>query len=73
MYPSLNLFRLGQEDVSDGLKGKERVDKRRILLADDHPTILKQLIELLETKFEIAAAVENGGPSSRPQRVSSRI
>lgn len=73
MYPSLNLFRLGQQDVSDGLQGKEQVDKVRILLADDNPTILKQLIDLLETKFEIAAAVENGGPSSRPQRLSSQI
>jgi DNA-binding NarL/FixJ family response regulator len=60
MYQSLNLFRLGQEDVSDGLKGKERVDKIRILLAEDHPTMLEQLIDLLETEFEIAAAVEDG-------------
>ncbi len=60
MYQTRNDFRLGQQDVSHGLTGKEQVDRIRILLADDHPTMLKQLIDLLEPEFEIAGAVEDG-------------
>ena len=32
----------------------------RILLADDHPEMLKKVAQLLEGDFEVVAAVENG-------------
>jgi CheY-like chemotaxis protein len=35
----------------------------RILLADDHHEMLRKISELLESEFEIVAAVANGGSS----------
>lgn len=49
--------------MSDGGAGQaveEQKRKRRVLLADDHRTMLNRLVSHLEPYFEIVAAVSNG-------------
>lgn len=48
---------------SEEFEGHERgikVSRKRILLADDHTEILKEVRALLEKDYEIVGAVENG-------------
>jgi DNA-binding NarL/FixJ family response regulator len=34
--------------------------KRRVVIADDHPTILQRVVEMLSAEYEIVAAVGDG-------------
>ena len=45
-----------QEHASDSTKAQ----RPRVLLADDHPAVVKLLCDLLEPEFDVVATVENG-------------
>jgi DNA-binding NarL/FixJ family response regulator len=45
-----------QDHKQDGNKG----GRARVLLADDHPAVLKDLCAVLQPEFDVIATVENG-------------
>jgi len=45
-----------QESARDGKKGK----RVRVLLADDHPMVVKELCALLQLEFDVIATVADG-------------
>ena len=45
-----------QDHKRDGNKGR----RARVLLADDHPAVLKDLCAVLQPEFDVIATVENG-------------
>jgi DNA-binding NarL/FixJ family response regulator len=47
------------EDLSSGYESPT-VKRPRVLLADDHPSVLDEVTSLLEPDFEVVGAVDNG-------------
>jgi DNA-binding NarL/FixJ family response regulator len=46
--------------LQDHARGRNKDKRARVLLADDHPTVVKDLCALLEPEFEVIATVGNG-------------
>lgn len=52
----MTMNKMLQENARDGKKGK----RARVLLADDHPAVAKELCALLQTEFDVIATVGDG-------------
>lgn len=46
--------------LQDPMGGRKKAQRARIVLADDHPAMVKDLCALLELEFEIVATVGDG-------------
>ena len=52
----MTMNKMLQENARDSKKGK----RARVLLADDHPAVAKELCALLQTEFDVIATVGDG-------------
>jgi DNA-binding NarL/FixJ family response regulator len=46
--------------LQDHMGGRKKAQRARVLLADDHPAVVKDLCALLEPEFEVVATVGDG-------------
>jgi DNA-binding NarL/FixJ family response regulator len=54
---------MGGTTLSDQASSRQKrptIDRPRVLLADDHGSVLEQVISLLEPDFDVVGAVDNG-------------